>query len=291
MESFSANIKQELSEINNLKNKELVKAELLGYLFTNLSNKFVTESEYNINRFAKLLNNIGITEYSIGIQGKKYGISIKNKSLLKEMLIKYQKENDIEKNIEEIDEIEAKAIVRGSFLGSGSVTNPSNVYHLEIVFIEEKFANFEKKLLEKYEIDMKTIKREKYTVLYIKGGEEISRFLAFIGANKSVLEFEDTRVIKDIRNKVNRLVNCETANMNKTIKTSVQQIEDIKFIKEKHKFDKLSPKEQELAEIRILNPDATLAELGKLLNPEISKSGVNHRLVQIQNLAKEIREK
>ena len=82
MESFSANIKQELSEINNLKNKELVKAELLGYLFTNLSNKFVTESEYNINRFAKLLNNIGITEYSIGIQGKKYGISIKNKSLL-----------------------------------------------------------------------------------------------------------------------------------------------------------------------------------------------------------------
>ena len=79
--------------------------------------------------------------------------------------------------------------------------------------------------------------------------------------------------------------------MNKTIKTSVQQIEDIKFIKEKHKFDKLSPKEQELAEIRILNPDATLAELGKLLNPEISKSGVNHRLVQIQNLAKEIREK
>ncbi len=291
MESFSANIKQELSEINNLKNKELVKAELLGYLFTNLSNKFVTESEYNINRFAKLLNNIGITEYSIGIQGKKYGISIKNKSLLKEMLIKYQKENDIEKNIEEIDEIEAKAIVRGSFLGSGSVTNPSNVYHLEIVFIEEKFANFEKKLLEKYEIDMKTIKREKYTVLYIKGGEEISRFLAFIGANKSVLEFEDTRVIKDIRNKVNRLVNCETANMNKTIITSVQQIEDIKFIKEKHKFDKLSPKEQELAEVRISNPDATLAELGKLLNPEISKSGVNHRLVQIQNLAKEIREK
>ena len=291
MESFSANIKQELSEINNLKNKELVKAELLGYLFTNLSNKFVTESEYNINRFAKLLNNIGITEYSIGIQGKKYGISIKNKSLLKEMLIKYQKENDIEKNIEEIDEIEAKAIVRGSFLGSGSVTNPSNVYHLEIVFIEEKFANFEKKLLEKYEIDMKTIKREKYTVLYIKGGEEISRFLAFIGANKSVLEFEDTRVIKDIRNKVNRLVNCETANMNKTIITSVQQIEDIKFIKEKHKFDKLSPKEQELAEVRISNPDATHAELGKLLNPEKSKSGVNHRLVQIQNLAKEIREK
>ena len=288
MESFSANIKQELSEINNLKNKDLVKAELIGYLFTNLSNKFVTESEYNINRFAKLLNNVGISDYSIGIQGKKYKISIKSKSKLRELLQEY--EENSEKIIENIDENEAKAMTRGSFLGSGSVTNPSNVYHLEVAFVDEKYADFIRNILSKYDIDMKSVKREKYIVLYIKGGEEISKFLAFIGANKSVLEFEDARVVKDVRNKVNRLVNCETANMNKTIKSSVQQIEDIKLIKERHKFDKLSTKEQELAEVRLQNPDATLSELGKLLNPEISKSGVNHRLNRIQSLAKEIRE-
>lgn len=288
MESFSANIKQELSEINNLKNKDLVKAELIGYLFTNLSNKFVTESEYNINRFAKLLNNVGISDYSIGIQGKKYKISVKSKSKLRELLQEY--EENSEKIIENIDENEAKAMTRGSFLGSGSVTNPSNVYHLEVAFVDEKYADFIRNILSKYDIDMKSVKREKYIVLYIKGGEEISKFLAFIGANKSVLEFEDARVVKDVRNKVNRLVNCETANMNKTIKSSVQQIEDIKLIKERHKFDKLSTKEQELAEVRLQNPDATLSELGKLLNPEISKSGVNHRLNRIQSLAKEIRE-
>ena len=288
MESFSANIKQELSEINNLKNKDLVKAELIGYLFTNLSNKFVTESEYNINRFAKLLNNVGISDYSIGIQGKKYKISVKSKSKLRELLQEY--EENSEKIIENIDENEAKAMTRGSFLGSGSVTNPSNVYHLEVAFVDEKYADFIRNILSKYDIDMKSVKREKYIVLYIKGGEEISKFLAFIGANKSLLEFEDARVVKDVRNKVNRLVNCETANMNKTIKSSVQQIEDIKLIKERHKFDKLSTKEQELAEVRLQNPDATLSELGKLLNPEISKSGVNHRLNRIQSLAKEIRE-
>ena len=174
-------------------------------------------------------------------------------------------------------------------MSSGSVTNPKNKYHLEIVFDKEENAKFIQDVLVKENIDAKILKREKNFILYIKDGENISKFLAFIGANKSVLQFEDERVIRDMRNQVNRLVNCETANLNKTILSAVKQIENIKLIKKRKKFDKLTPKEQELAQIRLENPDASLSELGKLLKEPISKSGVNHRLEGINNLAEELR--
>lgn len=184
MESFSANIKQELSKINNLKNKELVKAELDGYLLTSSSNKFITENEYNINRFSKLLNNVGEDNYSIEMQGRKFCITIKNqkkfeleKQNLKELFSKELENTDQRDNQELI-----KAIARGSFLGSGSITNPSNVYHLEIVFENEDSAIFIKEILEKENIKIKLLQRNSKTVLYIKDGEEISNFLAFIGA-------------------------------------------------------------------------------------------------------------
>lgn len=275
MDSFSAKIKKELSQINNLNNKKLVKAELDGYLLTISSNKFITENQYNINRFSKLLENLGEDDYKIEMQGKNFCITTKRK-------IKIGEETKLEE--------EERAMVRGAFMSSGSVTNPKNVYHLEIVFQVEKNAEIIKDILEKSEIESKILKRDKNYILYIKDGENISEFLAFIGANKSVLDFEDERVLKDMRNKVNRLVNCETANLNKTISSSVRQIEDIKLIKTKKKFDKLSDKEKELANLRIENPDASLSELGNLLEKPISKSGVNHRLEGIRKLADELRE-
>ena len=133
------------------------------------------------------------------------------------------------------------------------------------------------------------MKREKNYVVYIKDGEEISDFLAFIGANKAVLEFEQTRVIREVRNNVNRIVNCETANLNKVVKTSVKQIENIKLIKSKKKFNKLSEGERELALLRLNNPESSLAELGNALKKPIGKSGVNHRMKRISDLAEEIR--
>ena len=229
MESFSASIKQEIATINNLKNKNLVRAELIGYFLTISSNKFITESEYNINRFAKLLSNIDVNNYTIEMQGKKFCIKLKNINKIFGSL-------EIDDNNEE----EVKAMTRGAFLGGGTITNPSNVYHLQLNLQNEKDAEFLKLTLKKYDINVKSGESKATPILYIKEGEMISSFLAFIGANKSVLEFEDTRVIKDVRNNVNRLVNCETANINKTITSSVKQIEDIKLIKEKHKFDKLS---------------------------------------------------
>ena len=274
METFSKKVKEELSEIKNLSNKKLVKCELKGYLLTTDSNKFVTESEYNINRFSKLLTNSGIEDFDIEMQGNKFCITTKKKI-------------NIDTKIENEEEI--KAIVRGSFMGAGSVNDPKNKYHLEIVFQSEENAKNNKELIDKVRINCKMLKREKNYIIYMKDGEDIANFLAFIGANKAVLNFEDIRVLRDIRNNVNRIVNCETANLNKVIKTSVKQIEDIKLIKKKNKFNNLSEKEKELADLRIKNPDATLTELGKMLKKPIGKSGVNHRLKAISELAEELR--
>lgn len=294
MDSFSSKIKKELSQINNLNNKKLVKAELEGYLLTISSNKFITENQYNINRFSKLLGNLGEDDYKIEMQGKNFCITTKKKINIgvKEFSnnLETKNQNGLENLNEEMSDEEERAMVRGAFMSSGSVTNPKNVYHLEIVFQVEKNAKIIKDILEKSEIESKILKRDKNYILYIKDGENISEFLAFIGANKSVLDFEDERVLKDMRNNVNRLVNCETANLNKTISSSVRQIEDIKLIKSKKKFDKLTDKEKELANLRIENPDASLSELGNLLEKPISKSGVNHRLEGIRKLADELRD-
>lgn len=276
MESFSGEVKKELSQINNLANKNLVKCELQGYLLTTSSNKFITENKYNINRFSKLLSNTGTDNFTIEMQGNKFCITTK-------------KNIEVNQEMENIEE--AKAVVRGSFMGAGSITNPENKYHLEIVFQKEENAQKIKTILENVDINSKVLKRERSYIIYIKDGGDISKFLAFIGANKSVLKFEDTRVLRDVRNKVNRIVNCETANINKVIKTSVKQIEDIKLIKKNNKFKYLTDGEKELADLRCKNPEATLAELGKMLEKPIGKSGVNHRMKAIAELADEIRSK
>ena len=274
MESFSRKVKEELSKLNNLSNKDLVKCELQGYLLTANSNKFTTENEYNINRFSKLLSNSGLEDFKIEMQGNKFCITTKKK---------------IELNQEISDIEEAKAIVRGSFMGAGSISNPKSKYHLEIVFQDEGNASKVNHILNHFNINSKVLQRAKNYIVYIKDGEEISNLLAFIGANSSVLKFEENRVIRDVRNNVNRIVNCETANLNKVIQTAVKQIEDIKLIKKNNKFKDLKEGERELAELRLKNPEASLNELGKMLEKPISKSGVNHRMKAVENMAEDIR--
>jgi len=290
--SFSKNVKEELSKISNLADKQLVKAELIGYLLSNnvtIKNnkiKYSTESEYNINRFAKLLNNINIVKYNIDIQGKVFSIETDVKIDIPEISITNNEiilNNDI-KDFLSTENLE-KAFVRGTFLGSGSINNPNNKYHLEIIYNSELNMKFVEKLLEKYNIKMKTLNNS----LYLKDGEEISKLLAFIGANIAVLKFEEIRVIRDMRNNVNRIVNCETANLNKTINASLKQIEDIKFIKKMNKFHELSENLQEIANIRLENPEMSLIELGEMLQNPIGKSGVNYRLKAISNFADELR--
>ena len=286
--SFSTDVKEELSKLSNLANKLLVKAELYGYLNTsNISEengeiKFSTESEYNINRFSKLLNNLNINKYNIDILGKNYNITIPKKEahVLRRLYDKYL--------IEENENIE-KAFVRGTFLGSGSINNPKNKYHIEVYLRKIEKVEEEVRILEKYGIIFKILnsynfnnKKREHTnskfSMYSKDGEEISKFLAFIGASSSVLKFEEIRVYRDMRNNVNRIVNCETANLAKTVDAAVKQINAINKLKEDGKFNDLPNHLKELANLRLEYPEASLAELGAMLKEPIGKSGVNYRL-------------
>lgn len=296
--SFSSNVKEELSKLSTLSNKESVRAELIGYLITSNINidekniKFSTESEYNINRFSKLLSNLEIVNHKIDIQGKIYTISFKKSYLLEKLRLENEGiilEDNVNVKIQLEDEVCKKSIVRGAFLGGGSINNPENKYHLEIIFSSQENAIYISNILKEYEIECKILEKNNRYSLYCKEGETISNLLAFMGASSSVLKFEEIRVVRDMRNNVNRLVNCETANLNKTINASLKQIEDIKLIKEKNKFRNLSKNLQEIAELRLKNPEASLLELGNMLEVPVGKSGVNHRLKAISEIADEIR--
>lgn len=284
--SFSSEIKEEISKINNLSDKESINAEFIGYILTcnvSITDKklvFKTENQYNINRFAKLLNNLNINNYEIDIKGKNYLITV-NEDL---SLINFNQ-------IDETKEKNLKAIVRGAFLGSGSLNNPEYKYHLEIILNSEKNVRYIQNIIKKYNINGKILERKHGYSLYIKDGEEISKLLAFIGAGKSVLKFEEIRVVRETRNNVNRIVNCETANLNKIIDASMQQIRAIEYIKKMRAFDNLPENLQEIANLRIENPEISLVELGKMLKTPIGKSGVNHRMKKIQQIADELKRK
>ena len=186
------------------------------------------------------------------------------------------------------DEQLARLMVRESFIEKGFVNDPNKDYHLEILFKTKKKHDEVKDIVLNFGIDIKSTKKGSSYMLYLKDGEEISSFLALIGATKAMLKFEEVRVIKDTRNNINRLVNCETANLNKTINASVKQIEAINKIKKKNKFKTLPDSLKEIANLRVKNPDLSYEELGKMLEKPIGKSGVSHRLDKIIKIANEI---
>lgn len=293
--SFSSEMKEDLSKIANLNQKELVKYELIGYLISNNTtiNKknigYSTVNEYNINRFSKLLSNMNALDFQIELKGKIYRITLPKITTIEEieyeekeivLTSKFEEELEVKKQ----DEQMIKAFVRGIFLGSGSVNNPENKYHLEMIINTQRNAKIVRNLLEKMQIHMKEMERKNGYSLYLKEGEEISKFLAFIGANSAVLKFEEIRVIRDMKNHINRKVNCETANLSKTIHASVKQIEAIKNLQKQGKFESLSDSLKEIAILRLENPHASLIELGQMLSNPIGKSGVNHRLKQLEKL-------
>ncbi len=188
------------------------------------------------------------------------------------------------------DEQKMRSYLRGAFLAGGSVNNPeSNNYHLEI------YSNYDSHnldicvLMNQFNLNAKTIDRRNGHITYLKEAEKISDFLAIIGATSAVLKFEDIRIVRDMRNSVNRLVNMENANMNKTIDASQKQLEAIRLIEQHYGLDSLPDKLQVMAEFRLANPDMSLKELGERVpGGPISKSGVNHRLRKIIKIAEEI---
>lgn len=274
--SFSSEVKQELSSINTYSKSNLIEAELIGYLMSanikeeNEKIEFITENEFNIERIYKILFKLKI-EYEPETRRKTFVAKINKPNL---------------RNIENLEtEEEKKALIRGIFLGSGSINDPTKKYHLEILLNDKDVAQYIQNILKSFNIKAKIL--EMNNTIYIKEGEEISKFLAFIGAQKSVLKYEEIRVMREIRNNVNRQVNCETANLNKTISASVMQIEAINYLKKVKKYEELPTGLQEIAELRLEYPEMSLKDLGSLLENSLGKSGVNHRLKKIIEIADE----
>jgi DNA-binding protein WhiA len=184
-----------------------------------------------------------------------------------------------------------RAYLRGAFLAGGSVNNPeTSAYHLEIYSLYKEHGEALSDLMNKFNLNAKTIERKKGFVTYLKEAEKISDFLGIVGAVSAMLKFEDVRILRDMRNSVNRIVNCETANLNKTIGAAIRQVENIRFIDNTIGLDQLPDKLKEIARLRVEYQDVTLKELGEMVSTgTVSKSGVNHRLRKIDEIADALR--
>lgn len=181
-----------------------------------------------------------------------------------------------------------RAYIRGAFLGSGSISDPLGPYHMEFVTSDRRHAVNLSNLINEFELNSKVMERKNNYMVYLKDGDNISDLLGIMGAHNSVLKFEDIRVLKEMRNSVNRVVNCETANLNKTIGAAFRQIESIKYIKKRQYFDLLPQNLKEIAQLRLDYPDLSLKELGKFLTPTLGKSGVSYRLKKIEEIARKL---
>jgi hypothetical protein len=182
-----------------------------------------------------------------------------------------------------------KAYLRGAFLGGGSISDPEKTYHLEFVSYSETYSEELCELINSFGLSAKIVQRKNSYVVYLKEGEQIVTILNIIQAHNALFELENIRIFKDMRNNVNRIVNCETANLSKTVNAALRQIENIKYIKENIGFYKLPPNLREVAELRLNYQDASLKELGQMLDPPVGKSGINHRLRRIDKIAEDLK--
>ena len=180
--------------------------------------------------------------------------------------------------------------IRGAFLASGSISDPEKGYHFEIVCSDAKRAEQLQTIIRSFSVDAKIVQRKKSHVVYVKEGAQIVDMLAVMEANVALMDLENIRILKEMRNTVNRKVNCEAANINKTVNAAVRQVEDIQLISKTIGFESLSDGLAQIARLRLQYPDATLKELGMMLNPQVGKSGVNHRLRKLSEIADELRE-
>lgn len=184
-----------------------------------------------------------------------------------------------------------RAFLRGAFLTSGSISDPEKYYHLEIAALGINKAKQLMDSINSFELDARIVERRHSQIVYLKEGSQIADMLNIMGAHTSLLELENVRVIKEVRNFINRKVNCETANLNKTVNAAFKQITDINLINEEMGLEKLDPPLEEIARLRLQYPDMPLKDLGQRLAVPVGKSGVNHRLRKISEIADKIRER
>lgn len=182
-----------------------------------------------------------------------------------------------------------RAFIRGAFLAGGSISDPNKSYHFEIVCRTLEQAEQLRDMINSFEMEAKIVERKKYQVVYLKEGAQIVDMLNIMEAHVALMNLENVRILKEMRNSVNRKVNCETANISKTVNAAVKQLEDIEYIRDNAGLDSLPDNLRAVALLRLENPDAPLKELGTLLDPPVGKSGVNHRLRKISEIAEGLR--
>lgn len=265
-------------------NVQTENAAIARRIFTLLKEHYNVRSELLVRRKMKLKKN---NVYIVRLKQETQNILL-DLDIMDGMMFQAHISNEIKQSDEK-----TRAYLRGAFLTSGSVNNPeTSRYHLEISSIYEEHNQDICDLLNQFDLNARTLERRNGYITYLKGAEKIADFLTLIGATNSMLKFEDVRIVRDMRNSVNRLVNCETANMNKTIDAASKQIENIHFIESTVGLQSLPEKLQEIAELRIQNPEISLKELGEMIpSGAISKSGINHRIRKINDFADNLRKK
>lgn len=257
-------------------------AAIARRIFTLIKRTFGIQAELLVRKKMRLKkNNVYIVRIPHGVQEMLEELRIVSEGFVFEAGID---ESIISK------ECDRRAYLRGAFLAGGSVNNPEgSSYHLEIASIYQEHCEALCNLINRYGLNARCIERKKGFVLYLKEGEKIIDFLSLIGAHQALFKFEDVRIMRDMRNSVNRIVNCETANLNKTIGAAMRQIENIKLLDQEIGLEQLPEKLREVAVVRLQHPDLNLKEVGELLPHPVSKSGVNHRLRKLDELANKVR--
>ena len=281
--SFAARVRKELAE-HISKGKHCIKAELRG----------IYEGSRHTAPFSIFSEGLTIPEKSISLMQKAYGLDMVVEKTahgtqvsLKTGGSKVYEDLMSAKTLER--ECCKRAYLRGWFLAAGTVTDPEGSYHLEMVAGDDETAGRLQDIIDFFGITAKITHRKGRSVLYIKEGQKVVDFLNIVGAHVALMEFENTRILKEMRGNINRQVNCETANINKTISASAKQIEDIELISSKIGLDGLSDSLREIAVLRLENPEISLKELGEMFDPPVGKSGVNHRMRRIGEMADDLR--
>lgn len=306
--SFSSRSKNELARIRT-EGKCCNRAELSGIVRVSGSLEFAGFQKINLRiitenpAVARLIFILLKKNYKIHTEVIMKENKILNKSHVYEMFIENANEllldleilNKTDDGINLNDDIPEsllkkacckKAYLRGIYLGGGSLSAPEKSYHLELITHNEVYAEELVKFInDNYDLSSKITPRKKNYIVYIKESEKIVDFLNIIGAHRALLDYENVRIIKQMRNNVNRVVNCETANLNKTIEAAYEQMDKINFIEATIGIDSLPEKLQEVAYLRMDNPEASLKELSEMMDPPVGKSGVNHRLKKILEIA------
>lgn len=299
--SFSQTVKEELCRLEKVKSCCLT-AELSAALKLGGTVRKLTESDSNIKIVTE---NAAFARRTFTLVKELYGISpeimAKKSSRLKKhvsytIIITPQAGSgriieETGKSLKKLlkDNCCRRSFLRGAFLASGSVSDPEKTYHLEITTRNKKTAGEIAETANNFGLNAKQIRRKGAYVVYMKEGENIVDFFNIIGAHHSLMTLENVRILKEMRNSVNRLVNCETANLDKTVNASVRQIENIKFVRDNIGFDNIPVGLREIAKLRLRHKDLNLKELGEMLDPVLGKSGVNHRLRKLECLAENFR--